>query len=86
MVLVGFLNATTSAQVAPNLIFSQFANGEVNGVKNKTRIILRNNTAYSDSGKVCFFDATGNPVDVMINGIPMDCYQYSLNPWGSDDF
>ena len=51
-------------------IFAQYINGVINGVPNSTREVARNNGTQTDSGRINFQDAAGNPqaVPVSISG------------------
>ncbi len=65
------------AQLYPNstedfaqAIFPQYINGDISGVPNSTRVVARNNGTQTDSGRINFQDAAGNPqaVPVSISG------------------
>ena len=51
-------------------IFPQYINGDIGGVPNSTRVVARNNGTQTDSGRINFQDADGNPqaVPVSISG------------------
>ena len=80
-----------------NLLFTQFANGEIEtlaaadweapqgSIPNRTRIILINNSDEADSGVVRFRDAAGNPIPVQVGGIATDTLSYSLDPWSTTE-
>ena len=78
-----------------NLIFPQFVNGQnsstgqvpagVSASGNKTRIILRNNSDRIDTGKIHFRDASGNQIEVPINGIPTHNFLYSVGAWKTQE-
>jgi hypothetical protein len=80
----------------PSLIFPQFVNGtslhptrqgsgSASVLPNRTRIILRNNSAHKDFGKLVFRNPAGVPVAVSINGISKEAFDYWLGPWGTLD-
>ena len=54
----------------PRAIFAQFINGEIGGVPNRTRVVARNNGLPTDSGRIHFQNASGDPqaVPVSISG------------------
>ena len=74
-----------------SLIFPQFVNGQtpptaqlaasVSPTENRTRIVLRNNNDHVDTGRIQFRDASGNPIEVPINGVPTHTYRYSVEAW-----
>ncbi len=80
-----------------NLLFTQFANGEIRAfaaadweaqqgsIPNRTRIILINNSDEADSGVLRFRDAAGNPIQVQIDGVAADTVSYSLLPWSTTE-
>ena len=80
-----------------NLLFTQFANGEIpsfaaadwkapqGSIPNRTRIILINNSDQADSGVLRFRDGDGNPIQVQIDGITTDTVSYSLLPWSTTE-
>ncbi len=63
------------------MIFPQF----VNGAGNASRIILRNNSATSASGRIRFNDTSGNPTSVPIDGQMVQTFDWALEAWGSLD-
>ena len=81
-----FTVVSAGASIAqPTLVFPQFANGEVDGARNKTRIVLRNNGDASDTGRIEFRDSNGSLVEVPVGGLPTSAIDYSLEPWGTLD-
>lgn len=84
------------AGTLPILIFPQFVDGVSTQppkqgsahnkvVPNRSRIILRNNSAVNAFGKLVFRDPAGNPVAVSIHGVAKETLEYRLDPWGSLD-
>jgi hypothetical protein len=61
------------------LRFTQFANGELGTVANRTRIILINNGQEIDAGTIRFQNANGDLSPVPIGGTATDTVNYSLN-------
>ncbi|RPJ81956.1 MAG: hypothetical protein EHM18_16265, partial [Acidobacteria bacterium] len=70
---------------ADRLIFPQFVSGELNGVRNSTRIILRNNGVQPETGQIQFLGSSGEPVEVMVGGQAVSALPYSLQPFGTLD-
>ncbi|MDA2928496.1 hypothetical protein MYX84_00885 [Acidobacteria bacterium AH-259-O06] len=68
-----------------NLVFPQFANGEVSGIKNTTRIILRNNDDFRDTGRIEFRSGDGQLVNVPIGGVSRSSTDYEIAPWGTTE-
>ena len=74
-----------------NLIFPQFVNGQaplagqvaagVGETASRTRIILRNNSDLTDTGRIDFRDAIGIQTEVPINGIPTHTFLYLVEGW-----
>ncbi len=81
--LLFFLPAELAAQERQlNLAFPQFANGEAGGVRNRSRIILRNNGERLETGKVTFLDSRGNMNMIPVDGEMVGFVDYSIEPWG----
>ena len=62
------------AQLYPNptegfakAIFAQYINGVISGTPNSTRVVVRNNGVNTDSGRINFQDANGNPQAVPVS-------------------
>jgi len=71
--------------LAEGLVFPQFVSGELNGVRNSTRIILRNNGLLPANGQILFLNSSGGPVEVPIGGQVVSAFPYSLPPLGTLD-
>ena len=69
----------------PNLVFPQFANGEVGGVKNSTRLIIRVTGDSGASGQVHFSDPDGNSLEVPFGGEMKHTLDFALPAWGTLD-
>jgi hypothetical protein len=82
--LAAFQLSAASA-LAGNLVFPQFVSGELNGFRNKTRIILTNNSPQPDSGTVLFLGATGQSVQLKIGGQAASSVSYDLSGMGTFD-
>ncbi|GAB4234344.1 MAG: hypothetical protein Kow00109_07370 [Acidobacteriota bacterium] len=67
------------------LIFPQFANGEVEGRPNRTRIILTNGAGRGFSGSLRFLDPSGAPASVPVGGENVAELPVELPPWSSFD-
>jgi len=76
---------SVEAGMAANLVFPQFVSGELNGVRNKTRIILTNNSPQPDSGAVSFLGSNGQPIQLNIRGQSVSSVSYSLPGMGTLD-
>jgi len=63
------------------MIFPQF----VNGAGNTSRIVLRNNSDTSASGRIQFKDTSGNPTSVPIGGQMVQTVDWALGAWASLD-
>ena len=48
-------------------IFAQYINGVISGTPNSTRVVVRNNGVNTDSGRINFQDANGNPQPVPVS-------------------
>ncbi|RPI25866.1 MAG: hypothetical protein EHM61_13250 [Acidobacteria bacterium] len=66
----------------PALLFPQFANGEIAGVRNSTRVMLKNVRATMASGQVRFQDPQGNAVSVPIKGVARSTVPYDFYSCG----
>ena len=67
------------------LIFPHYVTGEVAGVANRTRIVLKNSASQEDTGSIRFQDASGAPVVVSIGGQSGSSIPYSIPAWGTLD-
>lgn len=63
------------------LIFPQF----VNGAGNASRIVLRNNSDSSASGRILFKDTSGDLTSVPIGGQMIQTFEWALEAWGTLD-
>ncbi len=78
-----FLSTPLAAQDRQlNLVFPQFANGEVGGVRNSSRVILRNNGERVETGKVTFLDSSGEMNLIPVDGELIGFVNYAIEPWG----
>lgn len=71
---------------SPKLIFPQFANGETNGIVNKTRFILRNNGPQRDTGSIGFLADDGSSLSVPVDGSQRTGVDFDISPWGTFEF
>ena len=77
--------STTPAVRFPTLVFPQYANGETGGIRNRTRVVMRNNAAWEETGQIRFRDNSGNPAEVPIGGKKSSTLDFSIPPWGTLD-
>jgi hypothetical protein len=73
---------TSDNSGTPALVFPQFVNGEIAGIRNNTRIILRNSGDGPVTGRIRFREPGGRLILVPIEGRLVDMVDYSLEPWG----
>ncbi len=78
---LGFIGSA----LADKMIFPQFVSGEINGVRNSTRIILRNNGLLPETGQILFLSNSGAAVEVPVGGEAVSALPYSLPPLGTLD-
>lgn len=78
-VCVGFLGAAGEA----SLVFPIFVSGEIDSVRNATRVIIRNNRSQENTGTVVFRNADGDVVSVPVNGVSASQFPYAIQAWGS---
>ncbi len=78
---LGFIGSA----LAHKMIFPQFVSGEINGVRNSTRIILRSNGLLPETGQILFLSSSGAPVEVSVGGQAVSGLPYSLPPLGTLD-
>lgn len=67
----------------PSLAFPQFVTGEHGGIRNRTRVVLRNNGDQPSEGHLLFQDPSGATLDVSTPGIDGGRLDFLLPPWGS---
>ncbi len=62
------------------LVFAQVGDGQIPGTEKffQTTLILINQTAHSTSGTIEFFDNSGNPLVVTINGVSASSFPFTL--------
>ena len=73
------------AQGQPALVFPQFVSGESDGIQNRTRVILRNNSDLPASGRLVFRDKDGLLTKISIDEQLVDSWPYLLEAWGTHD-
>ncbi len=74
-----------ASAMAGDLIFPQFVSGELNGARNRTRIILTNHSPQPDKGTVFFLDSSGGPIRLNIAGQSASSVSYALSGMGTCD-
>jgi hypothetical protein len=67
----------------PTLVFPQYVNGQVGGVPNRTRLLLRNTGAETASGTVHYRTSAGAPKPVPIGGVNQSAAPYSIPAGGT---
>ncbi len=73
------------AEGPPLLVFPQFANGESDGQRNRTRMILTHTGAGSVAGRIRSLDAAGNPIALPWSGGMAEELPFGLESGGSLD-
>ena len=79
------LSISQTGQQMADLIFPQFVNGEINGVLNATRVILRNNGTETASGQIRFRESSSLFAAVPVNGQLTDTIDFLIASQGTFD-
>ena len=79
------LSISQTGQQMADLIFPQFVNGEINGVLNATRVILRNNGTEAASGQIRFRESSSLFAAVPVNGQLTDTIDFLIASQGTFD-
>ena len=82
MSTVGMTRSGTDV-VAANLSFPHFVNGEVDGHRNRVRIVLQNSSDFIDTGTVQFTDRIGQPIPMSKDNLLADTVDYRVGPRGT---
>ncbi|UCF38883.1 MAG: cellulase family glycosylhydrolase, partial [Acidobacteriota bacterium] len=79
-----FWSSAVAAEYSP-VIFPQMVNGELQGQKNRSRVILRNRGPEAISGRIVFQDSEGIPLQIPFNGESLQELPFEVSPGGSVD-
>ena len=79
------LSLSQTGQQMADLIFPQFVNGEIGGVPNATRVILRNNGPETASGQIRFRESSSFFAAVPVGGQLTDTIDFMIASQGTFD-